>query len=96
MDATLKAITPHNSIGVWIGWLVSQLKKSKTGLSHISTNMMLSRRFSDRYEDMADIGGLLQGFHIDTLIYTPAEIDAISSRRFIRTALEEGITIYGN
>jgi predicted nucleotidyltransferase len=54
------------------------------------------KRFFDRYDDFSDIYENLRGVQTDILIYTPEELKRISSRPFIRKALEEGITIYGN
>jgi predicted nucleotidyltransferase len=54
------------------------------------------KRFFDRYDDIGDIYENLRGVQTDILIYTPEELKRISSRPFIRKALEEGITIYGS
>lgn len=52
------------------------------------------KRFLDRYDDLVDIHEYLGAFQADILIYTPEELERISSRPFIRSALEEGITIF--
>jgi len=54
------------------------------------------KRFFDRYNDILDIYEYLRGVQTDILIYTPEELERISSRPFIRNALEEGVTIYGD
>ena len=54
------------------------------------------KRFLDRYDDLVDIHDYLGGVQADLLIYTPEELERMSSRPFIRSALEEGITIYGH
>jgi predicted nucleotidyltransferase len=54
-----------------------------------------NKRFFDRYEGIqVDLGKAAGKFPIDLLIYTPQELDAISHRSFIATALREGIVIY--
>ena len=58
--------------------------------------MDTDKRFFERYDEFSDIGNCIEGLHIDILIYTPAEIESISDRHFIRGALKEGIVIYGN
>jgi predicted nucleotidyltransferase len=54
------------------------------------------KRFLDRYDDIVDIHDYLGGVQTDILIYTPEELERMSSRPFIRKALEEGVTIYGH
>ena len=54
------------------------------------------KRFFDRYNDILDIYEYLRGVQTDILIYTPEELERMSSRPFIRNALEEGVTIYGD
>jgi predicted nucleotidyltransferase len=54
------------------------------------------KRFFERYDDIIDIYGYLEGIPTDILIYTPEELSRISARPFIRNALEEGVTIYGD
>ena len=58
--------------------------------------MDTDRRFFERYDELSDIGNCIEGLHMDILIYTPAEIESISDRHFIRSALREGIVIFGN
>ena len=58
--------------------------------------MNTKKRFFDRYDDFTDIGSILEGYHVDILVYTPAELDALSDRHFVRDALHDGIVIYGN
>ena len=53
-------------------------------------------RFFDRYDDIEDIYDYTRGVSTDILIYTPEELSRISTRPFIRRALEEGVTIYGD
>lgn len=54
------------------------------------------KRFFERYDDIIDIYGYLKGIPTDILIYTPEELSRMSARPFIRNALEEGVTIYGD
>jgi len=54
------------------------------------------KRFFDRYNDIIDIYEYLRGVQTDILIYTPEELERISSRPFIRNAFDEGVTIYGD
>ena len=51
------------------------------------------KRFLDRYDDIYDY---IKRVSADILIYTPEELSRISARPFIRSALEEGVTIYGD
>jgi predicted nucleotidyltransferase len=56
---------------------------------------MTDKRFIERYEGIqADLGKAAGKFPVDLLIYTPQELDAISQRSFIATALREGKVIY--
>lgn len=55
-----------------------------------------AKRFFDRYDDIPDISDYIPGMQADVLIYTPEELENISSRPFIRDALSEGVIIYGN
>ena len=52
------------------------------------------KRFFERYDDFVNLDGILKGYHVDALIYTPAELKAISHRRFIKEALQDGVVIY--
>ncbi|MEW6487398.1 MAG: nucleotidyltransferase domain-containing protein [Thermodesulfobacteriota bacterium] len=53
------------------------------------------KRFFDRYDGiLADLGRALPEVGVDLLLYTPAELQSISHRPFIRRALEEGQVIY--
>jgi predicted nucleotidyltransferase len=53
------------------------------------------KRFFDRYEGiLADLGMAVGNRELDVLIYTPAELNAISQRRMIASALREGKVIY--
>jgi len=54
------------------------------------------KRFFERYDDIIDIYDYLEGVPTDILIYTPEELSRMSARPFIRNALEEGVTIYGD
>ena len=54
------------------------------------------KRFFDRYDDIIDIYKYLKGVPTDILVYTPEELSRMSARPFIRDALEEGVTIYGD
>ena len=57
--------------------------------------METDKRFLDRYEGiLRAITEAASGRDVDLLIYTPAELDAIKNRPFIRRALTEGIVIY--
>jgi predicted nucleotidyltransferase len=51
-------------------------------------------RFFDRYPRFEKIFGLLKGRSVDMLIYTPAELERIAHRPFIRKILGEGQIIY--
>lgn len=58
--------------------------------------MNTDKRFFDRYDLFSDISEHIQGPHVDILIYTPAELESISHRHFIQSALKDGKIIYGN
>lgn len=52
-------------------------------------------RFLDRYDEvLAEFSQTLPEWDVDLLIYTPAELDRISSRPFIKQALREGKVLY--
>ena len=49
----------------------------------------------DRYDGLyAEISRQLAPYAVDLLIYTEAELAALSSRTFIQTILQEGVVIY--
>jgi len=51
--------------------------------------------FLQRYEPiLAELNQALQGPAVEVLIYTPAELESIQHRPFIRQALSEGIILY--
>ena len=52
------------------------------------------KRFFERYDDFEEIPELLKGGSVDMLIYSPEELENISHRKFIKTILAEGKTIY--
>jgi predicted nucleotidyltransferase len=53
------------------------------------------KRFFERYDGiLADLCKAAGNFPVDLLIYTPHELNAISHRHFISTALQEGKVIY--
>ncbi len=52
------------------------------------------KRFFYRYEDFYEVYDMLKGNAVDMLIYTPEELDKISSRSFIKKILSEGKVIY--
>ncbi len=52
------------------------------------------KRFFDRYEGIKEIYEKLKEYQIDVLIYTPEEIESMAHRRFIQSALSEGVVIY--
>ncbi len=53
------------------------------------------KRFLDRYDGiLSEITEVVRGRDVDLLIYTPEELQMMSDRLFIRTALKEGIVIY--
>jgi len=53
------------------------------------------KRFLDRYDGiLSEITDSVVGRDVDLLIYTPEELCHMADRRFIRTALSEGIAIY--
>lgn len=52
-------------------------------------------RFLDRYDGLlASFSQALPKWDVDILIYTPEELAAISDRRFIQQALQEGKILY--
>lgn len=54
-----------------------------------------SLRFLDRYDEvLAAFSRTLPEWDVDLLIYTPAELDRISNRPFIKQALKEGKVLY--
>lgn len=54
-----------------------------------------SLRFLDRYDEvLAAFSQTLPEWDVDLLIYTPAELDRISNRPFIKQALQEGKVLY--
>lgn len=52
------------------------------------------KRFFDRYEEFSELDDLFPGKAVDLLIYTPAELERISHRPFIRRILEHGKVLY--
>jgi uncharacterized protein len=53
------------------------------------------KRFLDRYEGvLSEIIGVVQGWDVDLLIYTPQELERMVHRPFIAKALREGKIIY--
>ena len=58
--------------------------------------METEKRFFERYDQVAEFESLFAGFHVDTLVYTPEELESISHRPFIQSALQDGIVIYGS
>jgi|YNPNPStandDraft_1061719.scaffolds.fasta_scaffold04023_3 predicted nucleotidyltransferase len=52
------------------------------------------KRFFDRYEEFSGLDDLFPGRAVDLLIYTPAELEKISHRPFIRRILEQGKVLY--
>jgi predicted nucleotidyltransferase len=53
------------------------------------------KRFLDRYAGILwDITANVPGCDVDLLIYTPSELEAISDRPFVATALREGVVLY--
>ena len=51
--------------------------------------------FLDRYEGiLRDVTATVRGRDVDLLIYTPDELERMSERHFIKTALNEGIVVY--
>ncbi len=69
----------------------SQTKKSDLDLIII---LNTKKRFFDRYDDFNEIHDLIRDRNVDLLIYTPKEFKEISHRRFIKTIVSEGKTIY--
>ena len=53
-----------------------------------------NKRFFDRYDDFDEIPNIFKEGRVDLLIYTPEEFKDISHRKFIKTILAEGKTIY--
>jgi len=54
-----------------------------------------AKRFLDRYDDLlAPIAKAVPERAVELLIYTPQELEQISHRRFVASALREGKTIY--
>ena len=56
--------------------------------------MKSHKRFFDRYDDFYEVYEVIKGQSVDMLIYTPEELERISSRNFINKILSEGKTIY--
>lgn len=53
------------------------------------------RRFLDRYDPLLrDIVGAVPGRDVDLLIYTPRELELLSDRPLVATALREGKVLY--
>ncbi|MBI5585537.1 MAG: nucleotidyltransferase domain-containing protein [Deltaproteobacteria bacterium] len=52
------------------------------------------KRFFDRFDPFNELYDRLPNRAIDLLIYTPAELEQIRHRPFIRDLLKEGKTIY--
>lgn len=78
--------------------LFGSLARGETS-RHSDIDMILvqntSLRFLDRYDEvLASFTQALPEWDVDLLIYTPAELEKISGRRFIRQALKEGKVLY--
>jgi predicted nucleotidyltransferase len=56
--------------------------------------MKTRERFFKRYDRFEKIYSQFKGRSLDLLIYTPAELDKIAHRPFIKRILTEGQTIY--
>ncbi|RME82780.1 MAG: nucleotidyltransferase domain-containing protein [Caldilineae bacterium] len=57
--------------------------------------MDTEKSFFERYEGiLAEITLAIDRRHVDLLIYTPAELERMRDRPFVRRALEEGVIIY--
>jgi predicted nucleotidyltransferase len=54
-----------------------------------------NQRFLDRYDGLlSELARAVSDRDLDVLIYTPAELSAMTHRPFIRAALREGRVIY--
>jgi predicted nucleotidyltransferase len=69
----------------------TQTRKSDLDLMIIADT---KKRFFKRYEDYERIIKILDGYSVDMLIYTPAELSNIDHRPFIKKILAEGQVIY--
>ena len=58
--------------------------------------MDTDKRFFRRYDDLDELYARLKGIAVDILVYTPDELERMSSRPFVRRALREGKLIYGS
>ena len=74
----------------------STSRGSSTKRSDIDLLVVLDtdERFFDRYGAFEKIYTCFKGSCLDLLIYTPAELDRIGHRSFIKRILAEGQTIY--
>jgi predicted nucleotidyltransferase len=53
------------------------------------------KRFIDRYAGLLDdVVGAAGGRAVDLLVYTPAELESLSGRPFVKRILRAGVTIY--
>ena len=86
----------HNIIkAIVFGSYARRTENRKSDLDLIIVQQT-EKRFFDRYDDITEIYDYLKGVQTDILIYTPEELKRMSARPFIRSALKEGVTIYGD
>ena len=75
----------------------SQAREEATRHSDIDLILVqeTDKRFFERYDGILyEINKIVASGAVDLLIYTPAELKAISHRKFIKRALEDGKVIY--
>ena len=74
----------------------SGARETQTRKSDLDLLIVLEtdKQFFDRYEDFAEVPGLLKGNSVDMLIYSPEELENISHRKFIQSILAEGKIVY--
>ena len=99
LDALKKKLRPlFQEYKIEKAILFGSLARNEAG-RHSDLDLILvqetSLRFLDRYDGLlASFSQALPDWDVDILIYTPDELAAISGRRFIQQALEEGKVLY--
>jgi len=95
IQSRLKSIFEQNNVKrvVLFGSAARETETRKSDLD-LMIVMETEKRFFDRFQAFDQVFDLLKGKAVDLLIYTPEELEAISSRPFIRTILREGQILY--
>jgi predicted nucleotidyltransferase len=95
LQSSLKEIFERNRVKqvIVFGSAARQTATRKSDLD-LMIIMETEKRFFDRYEAFDQVFYLIKDKSIDLLIYTPEELERISSRPFIRTILKEGRILY--